>query len=91
MIDLPPLRRALGQLEEGLAEAQANPGHELMRDGVIQRLSPGLLADLKEAFSESALPFKVDVVDGASCDGSFQAVISRETWPARRGGAPRAG
>ena len=37
MIDLAPLRRALDQLERGLAEARANPGHELMRDGAIQR------------------------------------------------------
>jgi nucleotidyltransferase substrate binding protein (TIGR01987 family) len=37
MIDLSPLRRALVQLEAGLAEANAHPGHALMRDGVIQR------------------------------------------------------
>lgn len=31
------LAAALGQLEKGLARAQANPGDEEIRDGVIQR------------------------------------------------------
>lgn len=37
MIDLSSLRRALQQLEDGLAFAESNPGIDLMRDGVIQR------------------------------------------------------
>lgn len=37
MIDLSSLQRAIRQLEEGLALAASHPGHELMRDGVIQR------------------------------------------------------
>lgn len=36
-LDIDPLRRAIEQLERGLAEASTHPANELMRDGVIQR------------------------------------------------------
>jgi len=42
-------------------------------------LPSGLLADLKEAFSESALPFKVDLVDWAACDETFRAIIEQHS------------
>ena len=34
-----------------------------------------ITADLNNAFSESDLPIKVDVVDYAACDESFQIII----------------
>lgn len=36
-LDLDSLRRAVEQLDAGLAEAAASPASELLRDGVIQR------------------------------------------------------
>ena len=36
------------------------------------------IADLKDAFSESDLPFKVDVVDWRSASAHMQAVIDRD-------------
>ena len=38
-------------------------------------LSIALTADLREAFQESALPFKIDIVDWANITPSFQQVI----------------
>jgi len=38
-------------------------------------LSIALTADMREAFQESALPFKVDIVDWANITPSFQQVI----------------
>uniref|UniRef100_E6VMJ8 DNA polymerase beta domain protein region n=1 Tax=Rhodopseudomonas palustris (strain DX-1) TaxID=652103 RepID=E6VMJ8_RHOPX len=36
------------------------------------------MAELKEAFEESDLPFKVDVVEWAQTDARFRAVIRRD-------------
>lgn len=36
-LDTTSFRNALAQLTSGLAEARAEPGRELVRDGVIQR------------------------------------------------------
>ena len=36
-LDTTSFRNALAQLASGLAEARAEPGRELVRDGVIQR------------------------------------------------------
>lgn len=33
------------------------------------------MAELAEAFQESALPFKVDIVDGATISGAFRKVV----------------
>ena len=38
-------------------------------------LSIALTADMKEAFQESALPFKIDIVDWASITPSFRQII----------------
>ena len=38
-------------------------------------LSIALTADLSEAFQESALPFKIDIVDWANITPSFRQVI----------------
>lgn len=48
-------------------------------------LPRSVLGDLAEAFSESDLPFRVDVVDWQTVTPSFQAVIDRDgkplSWP----------
>lgn len=36
-LDLSAFERAIAQLAEGLSTAEAHPGNDLMRDGVIQR------------------------------------------------------
>jgi len=46
-------------------------------------LSASVLADVREAFRESDLPFKVDVVDWASTRESFRRIIEREFVPVR--------
>ncbi|MBF0144798.1 MAG: nucleotidyltransferase domain-containing protein [Magnetococcales bacterium] len=43
-----------------------------------ESLDPGILAGLKEAFSESDLPFKVDVVDWATTAEGFRGIIKRD-------------
>ena len=43
-----------------------------------ERLTLSQLADLSEAFSESDLPFKVDVVDCRSVGPDMQAAIDRD-------------
>ncbi len=39
-------------------------------------LAPGLLAALKDDFSESDLPYKVDVVDWADTSATFRKIIT---------------
>jgi predicted nucleotidyltransferase len=41
-------------------------------------LSLGTLAALAEAFDESALPYKVDVVDWATASDAFKEIIRRQ-------------
>ncbi len=41
-------------------------------------LPPSRLADLKDAFSDSDLPFRVDVLDWASIAEDFRRIIERE-------------
>ena len=41
-------------------------------------LEIGALADLKEAFSESDLPFRVDVVDWAATEPRFREIIAQK-------------
>jgi predicted nucleotidyltransferase len=36
------------------------------------------MAELREAFSEAELPFKVDIIDWASTDGRFQDIICKD-------------
>lgn len=49
-------------------------------------LDPLLLADLKEAFTESDLPFKVDVLDWAVTNERFRRIIEKEHEVVRRSG-----
>jgi predicted nucleotidyltransferase len=41
-------------------------------------ISAGVLADLQEAFRESDLPFKVDVIDWATTQNHFRRIIEKE-------------
>jgi type I restriction enzyme S subunit len=43
-----------------------------------ESISIGLMADLREAFQESVLPFKVDVVDWAAITPSFRKVVEAD-------------
>jgi len=42
-----------------------------------QPLPFNLLAHLRDAFSESDLPYQVDIVDWASLDHAFQAIVQK--------------
>jgi predicted nucleotidyltransferase len=41
-------------------------------------VSDTVLANLREAFRESNLPFKVDVIDWATTDGHFRRIVERQ-------------
>jgi len=43
-----------------------------------QALSPAKLAELSTAFTESDLPFRVDIVDLATVSASFRAIIEAQ-------------
>ena len=51
-------------------------------------INPAHLRQLKEAFSESNLPFRVDVVDWAAMQCSFQNIILQEHVVLKRGPTP---
>ncbi len=60
-----------------------------------ERLLPGTLSQLDEAFDESLLPYKVDVLDWNGTDERFRKVIEREyvvllPEPSRLKGDPHA-
>lgn len=40
-------------------------------------MSLALIAEMREAFQESALPFKVDIVDWASADDGFREIVAK--------------
>lgn len=42
-----------------------------------EKLGVGLVAEVREAFQESALPFKVDIVDWAATDERFRKIIEQ--------------
>ena len=44
-------------------------------------LSLDVLAELRESFDESSLPFKVDVTDLQACDVAFAAIIAGQRVP----------
>jgi hypothetical protein len=58
-VDIPPLGPASDRLEEALARRRSAPA-----DG-----------RLREAFSDSPLPWKVDVVDRARADAAFRICL----------------
>lgn len=42
-----------------------------------EKLGAGLVAEVREAFQESALPFKVDIVDWSATDERFRKIIEQ--------------
>jgi predicted nucleotidyltransferase len=44
-------------------------------------LPDGVIAQLRQAFEDADLPFRVDVVDRGQCDAAFLAVIDRDCVP----------
>lgn len=44
-------------------------------------LPDGLIAQVRQAFEDADLPFRVDVVDRAQCDAAFIAAIDRDCIP----------
>jgi predicted nucleotidyltransferase len=56
-------------------------------DLVLEGTEPlplSLIAELREAFDESALPFKVDLVDRCCVDPAFGAIIDAAKLPLER-------
>ncbi|NRA73988.1 MAG: nucleotidyltransferase substrate binding protein [Rickettsiales bacterium] len=81
---LEPLEKAITQLEIGMALKEQSSDNELLRDGVIQRfeytidLAWKLLAYLRDAFSESNLPYKVDIVDWNTLSDDFKKIVQQD-------------
>jgi predicted nucleotidyltransferase len=88
--DRKEVERILGQLvpnEEVWAYGSRvdGSGHELSdldlvirHPGDLKQKQDGILGELKEAFSESNLPFLVDVHDWASLPEQFHEIIRKE-------------
>ena len=74
---LPPgfTARVLGSRAKGAARPYSDLDLAMKGD---EHLTLALLADLADAFSESDLPFKVDVVDWRSVDAYMQEIIDRD-------------
>jgi predicted nucleotidyltransferase len=66
--------RAFGSRVCGKARKTSDLDLALMTDRPLELLR---LADLREAFTESDLPFKVDLVDWATASDSFRRIIER--------------
>lgn len=64
--------RAFGSRVKGTATKKSDLDLAIVSD---KTLSISLLADLENAFSESDLPFKVDVVDWFAASDSFKKII----------------
>ena len=67
--------RAFGSRVTWSARETSDLDLALMTD---DRLSDSCSMDLREAFSESELPFKVDLIDWATTSDNFRKVIERE-------------
>jgi type I restriction enzyme S subunit len=75
--------RAFGSRVTGRAKSYSDLDLAVVSPG---RLSEETLRLLREAFEESDLPFRVDVIDWHSTAADFQEVIERENeivWPMR--------
>jgi len=66
--------RAFGSRVRGTARRTSDLDLAIMTEA---RLPLSRLADLREAFSESALPFKVDLVDWATTEERFRKIIEQ--------------
>ena len=67
--------RAFGSRVRWTARGSSDLDLVLMTEDSIDA---GSMADLREAFTESDLPFKVDIVDWATTSGEFRRVIEEE-------------
>lgn len=74
--------RAFGSRVSGTAKAFSDLDLAVMGDDAMPS---AILADMKEAFSESSLPFKVDVVDWAVTKETFRRIIEKEFVVVRAG------
>ena len=91
VIDLPPrhlaeVRRILGEIVPELevwafgsrVDGRAKPHSDLdLAVATAQPLPPGRLGSLADAFAESDLPFRVDVVVLAAVEPAFREIIDR--------------
>lgn len=50
------------------------------------KLADGIMANLRNAFSESSLPFKVDIVDWSRISDNFRNIILKRYEIVREGG-----
>lgn len=73
--------RAFGSRVTGAARRTSDLDLVVMTD---RPLEAGRLADLREAFSEAPLPFKVDIVDWAATDAVFRRIIERRSETVRK-------
>jgi len=67
--------RAFGSRVQWTARKTSDLDLAIMTDTPIDALS---MADLREAFSESDLPFKVDIVDWATTKANFRQLIKNK-------------
>lgn len=67
--------RAFGSRVTGTAKEFSDLDLAVMGDAPIPS---SILADMKEAFSESSLPFKVDVIDWALTKEHFRRIIEKD-------------
>ena len=74
--------RAFGSRVRGTARPTSDLDLVIMTD---QPLDPACQADLREAFSEAPLPFKVDIVDWATCGEAFRTLIGENSLPVQEG------
>ena len=67
--------RAFGSRVQGTARNTSDLDVAIMTDTPITILS---MADLREAFSESDLPFNVDIIDWATTHTNFRQLIEKK-------------
>ena len=77
--------RAFGSRIGGKAKAFSDLDLVVMG---AESLPDSVMADVREAFRESDLPFKVDVVDWATTRDSFRRIIEQEFVVVRENGVP---
>ncbi len=64
--------RIIGSRIQGVADGSSDLDLVIM---TTTPLSIGIRADLREAFSESDLPFKVDILDWASVNPAYKKLV----------------
>lgn len=68
--------RVIGSRRNGTARKTSDLDLVLMTERPLDLLR---LADLREAFSNSDLPFKIDLIDWAATAPSFRRIIERDS------------